>query len=229
MSPYYQDASCTIYHGDCREMLGFIDGTQTVITDPVWPNAKVPLFGSRNPEGMLFDACRILSPDVVRLAIHLGCDSDPRFLLSVPKRWEFFRVCWLRLACPSYKGRLLLTSDVAYMFGEPPVFRKGAGVIPGETTATDSREFTPWRTAPPPGKEIGGVNTMHPCPRRLHHVAWLVQWWSGLNDTILDPFMGSGTTLLAAKNSGRKSIGIEYEEKHCETAAKRLAQEVLAL
>jgi len=52
---------------------------------------------------------------------------------------------------------------------------------------------------------------------------WLVKWWAEPGDFVLDPFCGSGTTLLAARNLGRTSIGIEIEEKFCEVAARRLS------
>ena len=72
------------------------------------------------------------------------------------------------------------------------------------------------------------VNGAHPTTKPLP----LVQDWVRLfsdGGTILDPFAGSGTTLVAAKRLGRKAIGIEIEEKYCAIAARRLAQEVLAL
>jgi DNA modification methylase len=64
----------------------------------------------------------------------------------------------------------------------------------------------------------------HPATFPLGLPMRALQWWSG---SVLDPFMGSGTTLRAAKNLGRKAIGIDIEEKYCEIAAKRLRQGVL--
>ena len=67
----------------------------------------------------------------------------------------------------------------------------------------------------------------HPTPKPLNVIRWVV---SRLPDgTVLDPFMGSGTTLVAAKSLGRRAIGIEIEERYCEIAANRCRQEVLGL
>ena len=72
-------------------------------------------------------------------------------------------------------------------------------------------------------------NQIHPTEKPIALMRWCIQqcdYWN-IPQTILDPFMGSGTTLRAAKDLGRKAIGIEIEEKYCEIAVKRLAQEVL--
>lgn len=68
----------------------------------------------------------------------------------------------------------------------------------------------------------------HPAPKPIEWMKWLVGRTSREGETILDPFMGSGTTIRAAKDLGRKAIGIEIEERYCEIAANRLRQEVLA-
>jgi DNA modification methylase len=71
-----------------------------------------------------------------------------------------------------------------------------------------------------------GEKNGHPCPKPLSWMRWLVSLGSRVGETVLDPFMGSGTTLVAAKQLYRNAIGIEIEERYCEIAAKRLSQEV---
>lgn len=67
----------------------------------------------------------------------------------------------------------------------------------------------------------------HPSQKPYPYMTWLVNRLSEEGQIILDPFIGSGTTLRAAKDLRRKAIGIEIEEKYCEIAARRLGQEVL--
>lgn len=203
--PYYQDSFVTIYHGDCREILPGIPPA-VLVTDPVWPNASVVMNGSDNPAELFLQAWS--AGDFYRAAVQIGCDTPPFFLSCITL--PFFRSCWLEVARVGYKGRLLMTGDVALLFGAPPASKPGQHVIPGRFIDCDSK----------------GKQADHPCPRKLNHVIWLVKWWSEETDLILDPFMGSGTTLRAAKNLGRKAIGIEIEEKYCEIAVGRMAQEV---
>ena len=207
MRPYYEHAGITIYHGDCREILPL--EADAVITDPVWPNATPELEGADRPYALLAESAVLWR--VKRAAVHLGCNSDPRFLTALPDTLSFFRVVWLEYVRPNYLGRLMYGSDVAYLFGEPPPSREGHRVIPGRFTDTDSN----------------GKQTDHPAPRKLGHVKWLISKWTAPDDVILDPFMGSGTTLRAAKDLGRQAIGIEINEHYCEIAANRLFQEVM--
>ncbi len=67
----------------------------------------------------------------------------------------------------------------------------------------------------------------HPCGKPFNVMLKAVARLSNEHDTILDPFMGSGTTLVAAKQLGRKAIGVEISEKYCETAKSRLSQDLL--
>lgn len=222
MRPYYQQEGVTIYHGDCREVIPSLDDVfDAVITDPVWPNARADLIGKDRPYELFTEAMSIL--DANRVIVQFGCDSDPRILAGMPKRFPFFRVCWLEYPCPTRKGRLLYTGDVAYVFGIPPKSAPGRRVMPGRylSARPDVR-----RAPILAHKEFGrAVDGSHPCPRRLQHLQWLCGWWS--DGLVLDPFAGSGTTLLAAKQSGYPSVGIEIDERYCEIAASRLTQGVL--
>lgn len=204
----------TLYCGDARDVLPLLPegSVSALVTDPVWPNCTVPLAGSDRALSLFEEFAERIPITVKRLAIHLGCDTDPMILACLPVRLKFFRVTWLEYVRPHYKGRLLYTSDVAYLYGGPPVSRVHARVIPGRHMSTNPEPKT---------------GNSHPCPRKLDHVRWLVKWWTETDDVVLDPFAGSGTTGRACKDLGRKCIQVEIEEKYCEIAANRLAQEVL--
>jgi hypothetical protein len=100
--------------------------------------------------------------------------------------------------------------------------KKRARMSDGDALARDGDV---WRDAAP-GIAFQSHLRLHTNEKPVSIMARLVQAFPG---TVLDPFMGSGSTLVAAKSLGRKAIGIEIEERYCEVAAKRCAQEVLGL
>lgn len=215
--PDYERGGVKLYQADCLKLLPKLpDGcVDAVVTDPVWPNATVDLPGSDDPEALLCAALGRIQ--AARVVLHLGCDTDPRFLSAVPTRWPFIRVCWLRYARPSYKGRLLNSSEIAYVFGSHPS-TAAYTVAPGEMVLTQTDKRTMRHTGD--GDKMIDCTDRHPCPRQSRMVTWLVKWFGG--DCILDPFMGSGTTGVACVRLGRKFIGIEIEPKYCDIACKRI-------
>jgi site-specific DNA-methyltransferase (adenine-specific)/modification methylase len=195
--------NCTLLHGGCIEILPtLVNEVDTVITDPVWPNNSLSEFAHIDPYKLFSEAWELI--EAKRAVIQLGCDSNPDILR--PIKLPFFRAAWLEYALPGHKGRLLFTGDVAYLYGPPPRPLPGKKLVSGKCVSHSNF-----------GKEAG-----HPCPRKLEHVKWLVNQFTDPDDTVLDPFMGSGTTGIACMELGRKFIGIEINEKYFETACKRL-------
>lgn len=226
MKPYFESGGTTIYHGDSRELLPLVRG-DILITDPVWPNAPAGMFDVDNPL-QLFAAAAVHFTKFRKAIIQLGCDSDPRMLQAIPAELPYVRTCWLRYALPSYKGNVLNSGDVAYVFGAGDL-PEGRKVLPGEATSTGRLRVWAARAASPDVRPRGSARKArdvhdfgHPCPRDMEHVRWLVANFTKKADVIVDPFCGSGTTLIAAEHLGHPAVGIEVQERYCEVAARRI-------
>lgn len=195
----------TLYLGDCREILPTLGPVDALITDPVWPNCPVGLLpGSQDPNALWGQAWQVM-PQLRRAVVVMRHDSDPRFLSPVPL--PYLRAVFLPYALPGYIGRFLGGDEIAYCFGTPIPSADGQRVIPGRAPSAQPSD------RPPNG---------HPCSRALSHFRFLIRWWSEAGETILDPFMGSGTTGVACAKLGRKFIGIEIEEKYFDIACERI-------
>lgn len=197
--------NATLYCGDAREILPSLQA-DVLMTDPVWPNCppQHEIAGADRPFE-LFAEIVAACPPVKRAVIVMRNDSDPRFLQ--PMRLPFTSASWLRYAMPGYLGRILGGNEIAYAFGAPIPSAPGRRVIPSQGPV-----------AQPGDRPANG----HPMSRASVHFKWLVDWWSVEGETILDPYMGSGTTGAAAVALDRKFVGIEIAPRFFDLACRRI-------
>lgn len=214
MTPYYQDEAVTIYHGDCREILPTLSG-DALITDPP--------YGIKWTGATWNDKC---DPELIRWIVAEGnrlagwCfvfQSMPNvghFHEWFPEGWRIFAAC---------KNFARIRATGIWHSWDPVVFWNSGENRPYEP-GTVNRDFHVGNVA-----GVFGDKNGHPSPKPIDTMRHIVSIASNPGETVIDPFMGSGTTLRAAKDLGRKAIGVEIEERYCEIAARRMCQEVLAI
>lgn len=217
-TPYYDDGQAVIYHGDCRKILPAIDlsGVDLLLTDPPYgislntdnsrfSGRKGNISGDGNGKGSV-DGAPIANDDK---------PFDPSFLLSFGQHqivwgWNHFPsslprgtcLVWIKRFDESF-GLFLSDAEVAWM-------SKGHGVYCRRDLSNNAI----------------ANERVHPTQKPVSLMRWCIDFFPN-SRTVLDPYMGSGTTLRAAKDMGRRSIGIELDERYCEVAAQRLMQEAL--
>lgn len=218
MKPYYEDASITIYHGDCREVLA--DAAQgggmasaAIVSDP--------------PYGMDYEH------GARRGGVKLGHDGesivgdqepfDPTHLLLLGRPTILWGGNHFADKLPASRGWLIWDKR-----DDRPANDQSDCEMAWTNVLGTARVFRRYWS--------GGVRTGREQREGRLHVnqkpVELMHWCLGFLEAdliVVDPYMGSGSTLVAAKELGRRAVGIEIEERHCATAAGRLAQEVLAV
>lgn len=195
--------------GDCLDVMADMEpgSVDAIVTDPVWPNAPDHLFPGIDPDDLFRRACALLPPGLRQMVVILRNDSDPRFLRHIPPALPFQQAAWCQYVMPGYLGRVLGGNEIAYVFGVPVKCLPGRRVIPSISPKAQPSD------RPPNG---------HPCSRALVHQRWLVEWFTDQDETVLDPFCGSGTTGVACVELGRRFIGIEIDEGYAEIARARI-------
>lgn len=218
-APYYDDGQVQIWHGDCREILPGLspNPADVVLTD--YPYGIGVAYGAYQDTPEQLDDLIATSFPLVRAAapvaaLTVGIANVWRF---PPARWV---LCWYQTNSPTATGGWGFNQwQPVLVYGTDPFLKRGLG------RRSDAIAVGASGSALIEARELG-----HPCPKPLD--AWrriLLRVSPAETDVVIDPFMGAGTTLVAAKYTGRRAIGIELDERYCEIAARRLAQEVLAL
>lgn len=232
--PYYQDGAVTIYHGDSREVWPSLPPCEAFVVDPPYDANLWYLRPWPAPSNSLvFCDPRNLS----NALSYWGFDVRWLFVWDRMNQWntgpktplQQTGLC-LWYGTGQYNRDGVLWGDAPPARNHPTTKQKP---LDGRRLVDLYRSSSRWlhnRGAGSGrngtsrfGKRVGSGGHSHEKP--LEWVRCLIG--NCTQGIILDPFMGSGTTLRAAKDLGRKAIGVEIEERYCEIAAKRCAQEVM--
>lgn len=206
MKPYYDDGKgIVIYHGDCRDILPTLDPVDLVLTDPpygiaeVWKGGSGHGWANAQEQGVTRNEWDRVPCDELMLLV---CSKGQEVVI-----WggNYFHLPisrgWFIWNKPE-RGFTLSEAEMAWTTRDNVI-----------------RVFDAHRS---------DVGRQHPTQKPISLMRWCIGFFPDAQ-TVLDPFMGSGTTLRAAKDLGRKAIGIEIEEKYCEIAARRMSQEAMNL
>lgn len=236
--PYYQDDSVALYLGDSREGIASLAdrSVDMVITDPPYSDrthegtrsnsARAGAHGNRVLSGSFgFDS--ISATDLESALAEMGRVTRGWVVATLDYRHAFH----FDMTPPS--GLRMLRVGV---WVKPSPMPQISGDRPGqgwEAIAFLHRDdLRPkWNGGGRSGvwKSASAQNTGHPTAKPLSMIRDWVRLFSNHGETILDPYAGSGTTLRAAADEGRKAIGWEIDERYCEIAAQRLSQQAFDL
>lgn len=256
MKPYFERDGITIYHGDCREILPGLSAN-LLFTSPPYGNQREYGIGDFDWEHLVPPALAT-APAGAQVLVNLGLihrDGEViqywEPLLASMRDAEFRFFGWYVWdqgdGLPGdWNGRLAPSHEWVFHFNQvarqPNKWLRtqqrtasGTGLrrADGETSGISSPDKCgqPFKI---PDSVIRIYREMrriwgHPAPFPENLPSYVIQTYSDVGELVLDPFMGAGTTLRAAKDLGRRAIGIEIEERYCEIAARRLDQGVLEL
>jgi site-specific DNA-methyltransferase (adenine-specific) len=230
MTPYYEHGGITIYHGDCRDVEIAPASVDFLLTDPPygmafvsgWTAAKatVKSDGVRQGERVVRSALNALSPSFnpdMHAVVFCHWESWPDFYDNLCHLFQIRNaLIWNKGGGGMGDLRHEYAKDFEVMlFGACSRGRELRGTRAGAVLSGIPRVSAAKRTLP--------------FEKPVALLEQLIERHAPDGGLVLDPFVGSGSTLVAAVRVGRLAVGIELDEARCEIAAKRLEQEVLPL
>jgi DNA modification methylase len=213
VNPYYQDEHITLYHGDCRAISEWL-AADVLLTDPPYGMAYESNF-NRDRRNVKVGRVVAADKDTTARDAALSLWGDKPALIF--GRWNVARPAATRARLIWDRGYHGM-GDLSFPWGptDEEIYVLGAGWV-------GTREQNILRVHALMSGDSRRPD--HPTPKPVLLLERLIQKCPP--GVIADPFAGSGSTLLAARNLGRKAIGVEIEEKYCELIASRLAQGAL--